>query len=167
LKSLATFAGSWVIPGGEVAVVPSWAAGILPASSSTESGLEACESSNSHTIGASFPGNVVFEGLGRIKITASDATWAIVDLTNARSIPDVVDAINAAPINVVAVLYENGNGYSLIDFTEGPGELKVESVDSLPTARILKLARQSQADGTDGSSQSCDGNDDSENDNVP
>ncbi|NOX54498.1 MAG: hypothetical protein GXP27_08675 [Planctomycetes bacterium] len=70
---------------------------------------------------------VPFDASSNLKITRRDGTTVSIDLSNALTIQDVLDAINAVdPGNLVASLNAVGNGISLLD-NSGTGPLIVES----------------------------------------
>lgn len=76
---------------------------------------------------------------GKIKISDRDGGSATVDLRFARTIDDVVDAINTASgVDVRAEV--SGDAIKLIDNTSGAGSLKVDEVGLGTTAADLGLA---------------------------
>lgn len=76
---------------------------------------------------------------GKIKITDRNGDSAVIDLSFARTVDDVVDAIsNNTSINVKVVA--TGDSFKLIDNTGGSGNLKVQEVGGGSTAADLGLA---------------------------
>jgi flagellar hook-associated protein 2 len=127
-------------------------------------------SSNSATVGAGtlafrFGGNVSNDtsldllnggtGLsrGKIRITDRSGTSAVIDLSSARTVNDVLDAINNnGTVNVTA--QADGDHLRLTDNTgQSASDLKVQEVNSGTTAASLGLANidvaGTQADGAD------------------
>jgi flagellar hook-associated protein 2 len=89
---------------------------------------------------------------GKIKITDRNGDGAVIDLSFARTVDDVIDAIsNNTSINVKAVA--SGDSFKLVDNTGGSGNLKVQEVGGGSTAADLGLAgidvAASTATGTD------------------
>ena len=89
---------------------------------------------------------------GQIQITDRNGAAAVVDLSFARSVDDVLKAINNnTTINVTAVAA--GDAFKLIDNTGGTGTLSVQEVAAGTTAADLGLAgistTSSQATGAD------------------
>ena len=80
--------------------------------------------------------------LGHIKITNRVGTSATIDLTSVSTIQDVIDAINASSISVVATIDATGNKLNLIDSSGGAGAFKVEDLDST-TAQDLGILNSS------------------------
>jgi len=80
-------------------------------------------------------------GRGSISITDRSGTTSVVDLSDARTIQDVLAAINDASVsaNVTASLNSAGNGIALTDETSGGGNLVIEDVDGT-TAADLNIA---------------------------
>lgn len=76
---------------------------------------------------------------GKIKITDRSGESEVIDLSFARTVDDVLDAIsNNSSINVTAVAI--GDSFKLIDNTGGSGNLKVQEVGGGSTASDLGLA---------------------------
>jgi flagellar hook-associated protein 2 len=76
---------------------------------------------------------------GKIKITDRSGQSEVIDLSFARSVDDVLDAINnATSISVSAVA--SGDSFKLIDGSGGSGNLKVQEVAGGSTAADLGLA---------------------------
>ncbi|HEX5470979.1 MAG TPA: flagellar filament capping protein FliD [Lacipirellulaceae bacterium] len=89
---------------------------------------------------------------GKIRITDRSGESAVIDLSFARSVDDVLDAINSnTSINVSVVA--NGDAFQLTDNTGGAGNLKVQEISGGTTASSLGLA------GIDVASDSATGND--------
>lgn len=95
------------------------------------------------------------EGLarGRIRITDRSGTSALIDLSSARTLDDVLDAINGnMAINLSAVAH--GDGIRLIDHTgQAASNLKVQEIGGGTTAASLGLA------GIDAAADTADGQD--------
>src|SRR5205085_5612366 len=76
---------------------------------------------------------------GKIRITDRSGASAVIDLSFARSVDDVLDAINNnTSINVSAV--PSGDSFKLVDNSGGSGNLKVQEVAGGSTAGDLGLA---------------------------
>ncbi len=76
---------------------------------------------------------------GKIRITDRSGASAVIDLSFARSVDDVLDAINNnTSINVSAVA--SGDSFQLTDKSGGSGNLKVQEVSGGSTASDLGLA---------------------------
>jgi flagellar hook-associated protein 2 len=76
---------------------------------------------------------------GKIKITDRSGDSAVIDLSFARNVDDVLDAIsNNTSINVSAVA--TGDSFKLVDNSGGSGNLKVQEVAGGSTASDLGLA---------------------------
>jgi flagellar hook-associated protein 2 len=89
---------------------------------------------------------------GNFRITDRSGQTAVIDLSYARTVDDVLDAINGnTSINVTAVT--DGDKLTLIDNTGGSGNLKVQEVAGGKTASGLGLA------GIDTNSASATGSD--------
>jgi flagellar hook-associated protein 2 len=89
---------------------------------------------------------------GKIRITDRSGESAVIDLSFARSVDDVLEAIsNNSDINVTAVAV--GDSFKLIDNSGGSGNLKVQEVAGGSTAADLGLAgidvNANSATGTD------------------
>jgi len=89
---------------------------------------------------------------GQIKITDLGGNSAVIDLSLARSVDDVIDTINAdTTINVTASV--EGDSFKLTDSIGGGGTLSVQEVSGGNTAADLGLAgistTSSEATGTD------------------
>lgn len=78
--------------------------------------------------------------LGTIRITDRNGVQATVDLSGAETLEDVIRTINAAGIGVRAAVNRARNGLVIEDLTGGPGNLKIESLDSTNTAEKLNIA---------------------------
>jgi flagellar hook-associated protein 2 len=77
--------------------------------------------------------------LGTIKVTNAAGVSADVDLSGARTVQQVLDAITNAGINVKGALNQSGNGIQVIDNSGGAGLLKVEESGGGNTAATLGL----------------------------
>ncbi len=76
-------------------------------------------------------------GLGKISIQdRSSGSPTTVDLTNANTVQDVIDAINSAGTNITASLNTAGNGVQLQDKSAGTGDIIVGDVDSTSAADL-------------------------------
>ena len=76
---------------------------------------------------------------GKLRITDRSGASAVVDLSYARTVDDVLDAINGnTDINVTATAV--GDTFKLTDGSGGTGNLKVQEVSSGKTASSLGLA---------------------------
>lgn len=80
--------------------------------------------------------------LGQIEITNRAGNKATVDLTEAKTVQDILDQINLSGIKVKAQLNTAGTSIDLIDSSSGYGELKVAEVDGGSTAADLGLKGQ-------------------------
>ncbi|MEO8497396.1 MAG: hypothetical protein ABI614_20185, partial [Planctomycetota bacterium] len=90
--SLTSFAGSWVTSSGDAAVLPNLGNQLTPSTGSGTSGDpngEDCQSYDRDFLRARYSGIVTFSGLTLIQINVSDGSSAIVDLTQAQTVPDV------------------------------------------------------------------------------
>lgn len=89
---------------------------------------------------------------GKIRITDRSGNSAVIDLTYARTVDDVLNAINSnTGTSVTAVA--NGDSFQLIDNSGGSGNLKVQEVSGGTTAASLGLSginvNANSATGTD------------------
>jgi flagellar hook-associated protein 2 len=76
---------------------------------------------------------------GKIRITDRSGASAVIDLSYARTVDDVIDAINGSTdINVTATAV--GDTFQLTDGSGGSGDLKVQDVSGGKTAAGLGLA---------------------------
>jgi len=73
---------------------------------------------------------------GTIRITNRQGVQADVDLSAARTLSDVISAINASGISVTASLNSGKTGLVLTDSSRGAGALSVEEVDSTTAADL-------------------------------
>lgn len=83
--------------------------------------------------------------LGQFKITDTKGLSATVNLSTAeaKTIGDVIDAINATAIGVEARINDAGDGLVLIDTAGGSGKLKVADVGIGTAAADLRIAGES------------------------
>lgn len=90
--------------------------------------------------------------LGAIRITDSNGQSTAVNLSalDAKTIGDVIDAINAAAVGVEARINDAGDGIALIDTAGGTGQLKVEEVNGGQTAADLRIKGESTAQTING-----------------
>jgi flagellin-like hook-associated protein FlgL len=92
-------------------------------------------------------GNDVISGknvLGHdLLIVARDGTQLWIDLAGAETVQDVIDRINANPVNntgttaLTARLARVGNGIELVDASTGTGDLSVHSIEGSVAAEFL------------------------------
>jgi len=88
---------------------------------------------------------------GKIKITDKAGNSEEIDLSDAETIEDVLNAINSASsIQILAQINSNGNGIEIIDESSGSGMLKVEEVNGT-TARDLNILGNTEGTSIDGS----------------
>lgn len=76
-------------------------------------------------------------GLGSLtdlEITLSDGSSATVDLSSATTTADVVEAIEASGLKLIARLNDARNGFQIRDVSGGGGELTISSLDDTATA---------------------------------
>ena len=78
--------------------------------------------------------------LGLLELTDRAGATASVDLSSAETLDDVLSAINAAGISVVASVNSAGNGLSITDTSGGSGNLIVANGDATNTADGLRVA---------------------------
>ncbi len=84
---------------------------------------------------------------GKVKITDRSGESAVIDLTYARTVDDVINAINFSDeISVTASA--SGDAFTLTDNSDGDGNLRVQEVGSGKTAAGLGLAGINVADST-------------------
>ncbi|MDB5320522.1 MAG: Flagellar hook-associated protein FliD [Phycisphaerales bacterium] len=77
--------------------------------------------------------------LGSIQITNALGVGATVDLSGAKSVQDVLDAISGAGINVKGTLNQSGNGIQVQDNSGGTGLLTIAEAGGGTTATDLGL----------------------------
>ncbi|MFH1747161.1 MAG: flagellar filament capping protein FliD [Planctomycetota bacterium] len=89
---------------------------------------------------------------GKIRITDSSGMTGVIDLTSAKNLRDVIEAINAsAVLDVEARINDHGDGLLLVDNAAGSLDMKVEEENGGTTARDLNIlgeATDGQLDGT-------------------
>lgn len=80
-------------------------------------------------------------GRGSISITDRDGTASTIDLSEASTIQDAIDAINAGGVtaDVTASLNASGNGMVITDNTGGAGNLIIANVGGATTATDLGI----------------------------
>jgi flagellar hook-associated protein 2 len=79
--------------------------------------------------------------LGQVTITDRGGQSATVDLSAARSVQDVIDAIsNAAGVRVTASLKPSQNGIQITDDSAGTGDLVIADAGAGTTAAVLGVA---------------------------
>lgn len=81
---------------------------------------------------------------GKVRITDRSGASATVDLSFARTVADVVDAINANT-DVAVSASTNGDSFVLTDNSDGSGNLRVQEVGNGTTAAGLGLANVNAA----------------------
>ncbi|MEO1496149.1 MAG: flagellar filament capping protein FliD [Planctomycetota bacterium] len=84
---------------------------------------------------------------GRIKITDKNGDSAVVDLRAARTVDDVLEAINTA-IDIDVTATANADSFTLTDNTGGAGTLRIRDVGGGTTAADLGLADLAASGGT-------------------
>jgi flagellar hook-associated protein 2 len=91
--------------------------------------------------------------LGSLTIVDSSGVTRGLNLKtlNAKTIGDVLDAINGLGFGVSAKINDTGDGIALIDTAGGSGKLKVQDVGSGLAATDLKIAGEAVAGKIDGS----------------
>jgi flagellar hook-associated protein 2 len=91
--------------------------------------------------------------LGSIQITDSNGATSGLNLTTlgAKTIGDVIDAINGLTIGVEARINDTGDGIVLTDIAGGTGKLKVADVGNGKAAAQLRIAGQASGTTIDGS----------------
>ena len=77
--------------------------------------------------------------LGSIQITNAAGVSATVDLSGAKTVKAVLDAITAAGINVKGALNQSGNGIQVIDSSVGAGLLTIAEAGGGTTDADLGL----------------------------
>ena len=75
--------------------------------------------------------------LTSLDITLSDGSSASVDLSSASNTNEIVDALNASGLSLIATLNDARNGFRIRDVSGGTGNLQISSADD--TAAQLKL----------------------------
>ena len=78
--------------------------------------------------------------LGLIRVTDRMGQQAVVDLSTADTLEDVIRAINAAEIGVTASVNSARNGIVIQDTSGGTGHLIIESLDDNQSAEKLHIA---------------------------
>ncbi|MBI5863301.1 MAG: flagellar filament capping protein FliD, partial [Planctomycetes bacterium] len=87
---------------------------------------------------------------GSIKITNSQGLFREVDLTSAKTLQDVIGAINTTNIGVTARINDNGDGLLLEDSSHGSWVMSIAEVGG-SAARDLNILGQAQNGRIDGS----------------
>ena len=83
-------------------------------------------------------------GLGTLTdldITLADGSSASIDLSSATNTGEILDAINASGLSLIATLNDAGNGFRIRDVSGGAGTLQISSADD--TAANLGLQASS------------------------
>ncbi|MEX2172034.1 MAG: flagellar filament capping protein FliD [Pirellulales bacterium] len=81
-----------------------------------------------------------YEALGELAITDRAGASDTVDLTTAETLQEVLDAINAATVQVTASVNAARNGIKITDTSGGSGDLTIASNDPTNTAEALSIA---------------------------
>lgn len=89
-------------------------------------------------------------GSGVIKITNSRGIFEEVDLSSAKTMGDVIRAVNSADIGVTARINDTGDGLLLTDTAAGPDAMTVAE-ESGTAARDLNILGEAQSGAIDGS----------------
>jgi flagellar hook-associated protein 2 len=92
------------------------------------------------TLLSSLEGGAGSGALGSLDLEDRSGTTATVDLSNAETLGDVIDAINTAGIGIRAQVNRAGNGLELRDTSGGTGNLTIASGDANNAAEKLKIA---------------------------
>lgn len=113
--------------------------GLLNApSGNTITGTEILSSLNSVSLSALRGGSGLT--LGSIKLTNRLGQSATVDLSNARTVQDVLDTLSGSGLGISASLNGSQNGINLTDNSGGTGNLLIEDADGTNSATALGLA---------------------------
>ena len=107
---------------------------------------------NENTLLGSF-GDSDGVSLGKFQITDSAGATATIDLEllSAKTLGDVINAINGSAIGVTASINGTGDGLLLTDTAGGGGTLTVQEVDNGSTAADLHILGSATASTIDGS----------------
>jgi flagellar hook-associated protein 2 len=90
---------------------------------------------------SSLNGGKGFGQLGSIELTDRSGASATVDLAGSETLEEVIDAINAAGLEIAAQVNQARNGVELVDTTAASaGNLIVASADATATAEKLAIA---------------------------
>ncbi|OGI09968.1 MAG: hypothetical protein A2Y40_02055 [Candidatus Margulisbacteria bacterium GWF2_35_9] len=90
-------------------------------------------------------------GRGYIKITDRDNNYAVIDLTHAMNVEDVINAINnTSGINITASIGSNGDGIDISYNGSGINNLKIEEVSGGSTAEDLGIKQSVSANSING-----------------
>lgn len=87
--------------------------------------------------------------LTEFDIQLSDGTEATIDVSETSSLGEVIDAINASGLELIARINDAGNGIRLRDVSAGEGTFEISSDDE--TAAKLGIAGASESDIVNGS----------------
>ncbi|MEM1069513.1 MAG: flagellar cap protein FliD N-terminal domain-containing protein, partial [Planctomycetota bacterium] len=148
--ALSAEAGNKAVPGNytvrTLATAATHSIGSLQRFDATDQALGYTGTISVNPNGGTIDGSAALSGLnegrgveaGIIRITDRAGNFAEIDLTSARSINDIIDAINDAPIGVQATT--SGNSLALVDQTGSTvSNLRVEQLGSAETAADLGL----------------------------
>ncbi len=94
---------------------------------------------------SSLNGGAGFGSLGVVDITDGNATSDSVDLSGCATLEDVVEAINAAAVDVTAKINAAKTGIEIADTSGGSGNLLISNGDATNTATALKVATSGSA----------------------
>jgi flagellar hook-associated protein 2 len=90
---------------------------------------------------SSLGGGKGFGQLGSLELTDRTGASATVDLSGSETLEEVIDAVNAASLGIVAQVNQARNGIQLVDTTEASaGNLIVANGDATDTADKLAIA---------------------------
>ena len=89
-------------------------------------------------------GGAGIEPLTDLDITLSDGSSQSIDLSAAETTTEIIDAINASGLSVIARLNDAGNGFQIRDVSGGEGNLVISSADD--TAAKLGVAADTSND---------------------
>jgi flagellar hook-associated protein 2 len=82
----------------------------------------------------------LYANVGDIRLTDRSGLTAMVDLSNAQTLAQVIAAINAAPTAISASVSDSGLGIELVDSSGGTGDLVIEDLPGSTTAADLNIA---------------------------
>ncbi len=85
-------------------------------------------------------GQDIYTDVGSIQLTDRSGTTALVDLSAAQTLAQVVAAINGADTEITASISDSGLGIELVDSSGGAGDLLIEDLPGSTTAADLNIA---------------------------
>jgi flagellar hook-associated protein 2 len=108
----------------------------------------------SDTLLSSLNGGQGLGQLGEIKITDKEGDSAKIDLSDVKTLGEVIDKLNAESglAGYRVQLNRNKTGIEIIDTSSGSGSLKIENADSTNTATVLQLEGESSSGSVDSGS---------------